>query len=148
MNYKCAAAGRLLQIGLYTLSIAPVLAWAESPLNSILSHYPLEVWLSIWLGCLLMGALTAVVIITPLDKQIHKNGGSLVFAKFIMALSTGILGSLYICDQKGWPIPGLQTAIWAGVLAGVGPTTVLTSVELLPEFIRQRLGLTKGQSND
>jgi hypothetical protein len=148
MNYKLAAVGRLLQIGLYVLAIAPVIAWAESPLNTLRSHYPLELWLFIWFGCLLMGTLTAGVIVTPLDKQIHKNGGSLVFTKFIMALFTGILGSLYICDQKGWPIPGLQMAIWAGVLSGVGPTTVLTGVELLPEFIRQRLGIMKGQTHE
>lgn len=148
MNYKLAAVGRLLQIGLYVLAIAPVIAWAESPLNMLRNQYPLELWLLIWAGCLMIGTMTAVVIVTPLDQQIHKNGGSLVFTKFIMALATGILGSLYICEQKGWPIPGLQMAIWAGVLAGVGPTTVLTGVELLPEFIRQRLGISKGQTNE
>ena len=141
---KMTAFNRLLLVGVYVTSLIPITALASSPqshLSKLVDLYPLELWLIIWVGCILLGTITAAQIESPVDKKILASGAPLVRAKVMMSLFLSVLGGLMLATEKKWKIPSLELCIWSGVLAGIAPTFVLTCLEMLPQKLREKFGV-------
>lgn len=141
---KMTAFSRLLLVGVYLTSLTPITALAsspQSPLSKLVDLYPLELWLILWVGCILLGTITAAQIESPVDNKILASGAPLVRAKVMMSLFLSVLGGLILATEKKWKIPSLELCLWSGVLAGIAPTFVLTCLEMLPQKLREKFGV-------